>query len=203
MKRRTIIIMLLAIIAAAIPSGIQAQGLGGLLKKGKQALEKVTKEEKKSDNAKEVVNAVTLSNGIEVSNPIAEFVEVEPVGLYGVPKSMNFGDAYLVLKVLTKVPVESACIGSSVKNQKMIAADASGKIYNIDSSGCMRYDIMEGIPVEIRMEEPEMMFLDVPKSLNVMPIVKIGINLDAYHQGNLTLKNVPIFWEETEEVTAD
>lgn len=201
MKSNKLLSVMVALLVAIIPSVSEAQGLGGLLSKGKKALEKVAAKDDKADKAATDTKSVsaTLANGIEIINPIAEFIEVEPIGLYGVSKSENFGDAYLVLKVLMKIPKESACFGSSIKNQKMLAVDANGKVYNIDTGGCMRYDVPEGIPVVIKIDEPAMMLQDIRKDITMMPMVKFGINIDAYHQDNLTLKNVPIFWDETPE----
>lgn len=200
MRRKNFIYLLIAMLTAVLPASMEAQGLGNILNKGKKALEKVTaKETPKVESAVAAADAVNLENGIEVVNPISEFIEVEPVGLYGVSKSENFGDAYLVLKVLLKIPKESACFGSSIKNQKMIAVDGKGKIYNIDASGCTRYDLIEGIPVVVKMDDPQMMLQDIRKDITMLPVVKFGINIDASHQDNLTLRNVPIFWDQNPE----
>ncbi|MDE6804892.1 MAG: hypothetical protein K2J29_09695 [Muribaculaceae bacterium] len=180
-----------------------AQGLGGLLKKGKNALEKTAKTVDKvigttssTQNEEESANVSAINvNGIEVVNPISSYMEVEPVGLYGVSRTETKGDTYLILKVKNKTRKENALFGSSIENKKMIATDNNGNVYNIDSSGAMRYDTPEDIMVKVVMNDPAMMFMDVNKNLTVMPVVKLGINIDAQHQGNLTFKNVPIYWD--------
>ncbi len=209
--KNSIMFVLIAFLAAVAPVSASAQGLGGLLKKaekavnkGKEVLDKVSGTEKngtiQTGTPEANAKAAVLSNGIEIINPVAEWIDVEPIGLYGVSKSENYGDAYLVMKVTMKAPKESALFGSSIQNKKMIAADSQGKVYNIDSSGAMRYDTPEGIPVVIKMIEPSMMFMDIKKDVDQMQVVKLGINIDAYQQGNITLKNVPIFWDVEPEL---
>lgn len=199
MMKKTTMFSLFALLGLLLPINADAQGIGGLLKKGKQTVE----------NGKKVVDALKgqtsndetqaaagiIVNGIEVMNPISTSIEVEPVGLYGVSRTDTKGDAYLVMKVKNKTRKESALFGSSINNQKMMAADDNGNVYNIDSSGAMRYDTPEDMVVKIVMSEPAMMFMDVKKSLSVMPVVKVGVNLDATTKGNLTFKNVPIYWD--------
>lgn len=198
MRKKSILLLMGAIAISSLFFNADAQGLGGLIKKGKQAAEKIVSQpEQQSVSAN--LAATTLNNGISVINPIAEFIEITPIGLYGVSKSENYGDAYLVLKVEMKIPKQSAAFGSSIKNQKMLAADNSGHIYNIDASGAYRYDLVEGMPIVVKLDEPGAMFLDIPKTVMMMPVVKFGVNIDAYHQDNITLKNVPIFWDVTPE----
>lgn len=204
--RKKIIIALITTFAAFAPASMSAQGLGGLLnkaqkdvKKGKDVLEKVTGNENsiqmanQGDDSQKNVKSISLDNGIEIMNPMADWIEVEPVGLYGVSKSENYGDAYLVLKVLMKEPKQFICIGG-VNNQKMIAADYNGKVYPV-TNGCMNYDTPEGIPVIVKMQDPQVMIQDIKKNIDKMQVLKFGIFIDANHKGNLTLKNVPIYWD--------
>lgn len=191
MKKPIRIMMLVAAIAiAGVPT--QAQSLGGLLKKGKKAVEKIAGETPKKQTA-----SIITESGITVQNPLAEYISIEPVGLYGVANSENFGNLYLVLKVKMNAPVQSAQFGSSIQNQKMIAVDTAGKTYGIDSSGAMRYDTPEGIMVTLRLDNSSLMFENVPRSVGKMQIVKFGVGIDATRQGNITLKNVPVFWDAT------
>lgn len=183
--------MLVAAIAiAGIP--VQAQSLGGLLKKGKKTVEKIVGEKP----AKKTSTVITES-GITVQNPIAEYISIEPMGLYGVSEGENYGKLYLIIKVEMKAPAQSALFGSSIQNQKMLAVDMSGKTYGIDSSGAMRYDTPEGVTVTLRLDNPGLMFENVARSVEKMQIVKFGVGIDATRQGNITLKNVPVFWDVT------
>lgn len=182
-------------------TGVSAQGLGGLLKKGKNVAEKIlsVQGEDKAESVATEDTPVLLESGISVFNPIAEFIEIAPVGLYGVSKSENFGDAYLVLKVKNKLSKESASFGSSIQNKKMIAVDNGDKTYNINASGSYRYDTPQDIVVVLKLDEPNLMFTDINRNINQMQVVKFGVIIDAAHQGNVTLKNVPIFWDQQPE----
>lgn len=173
---------------------MQAQSLGGLLKKAKNTIEKLGNADKP---AKKTDNANPLGGG--ASNPIAQFVTIEPIGLYGVSVSEKTGNLYLVLKVTNMTEKSSMLLGSSIQNQKMLAVDHSGKVYNIDSSGAFRYDTPQDIEVKVALSEPGLQFVNVSKDLDVMKMVKVGVNVDASRQGNLTFTNVPIYWDEYPE----
>lgn len=222
MKKFLKLVLCLAFLASGTYA-VDAQNLGSILKKGesavkkgkkaakegKEAVEKIgskksRKEKPSSDKtdanpSESSVNKTVSSSGIVISNPVSSFIEIEPIGLYGVSKSENFGDAYLVLKVKNLVPKEVTRFGSSVQNQKMIAVDTNGKVYNIDSSGHYGYDTPEGIMVQVVLNEPGLMFTDIRKDVNKMQQVKFGVFSDAQHQGNVTLENVPIFWDQDPE----
>lgn len=190
-------------------SAVNAQGLGGLFKKGKEAVKKGgeavgkvlgTEESPAPEATAEApANQFVTASGITISNPVNSFIEIEPIGLFGVSTSENFGNAYLVLKVKNLIPKDVTNFGSSVQNQKMIAVDTNGKVYNIDASGTQGYDTPEGLIVKVVMDQPAMMFTDIRKDVNMMQQVKFGVISDARHQGNVILNNVPIFWDQTPE----
>lgn len=221
-------ILKVALCFALLASGtamVEAQGLGGLIKKGKSL---VKKGEKAAKDGKEVLGIilgdessssensstpesmnvnpagangarVIGSSGIVIYNPLSSFIEIEPLGLYGVSKSENFGDAYLVLLVKKLIPQAITRFGNNVQNQKMIAVDYNGKIYNVDSSGQNEYDTPEGLIVRAVIDVPGLMFKDIRKDVNMMQQVKFGVFSDNQHQGNVTLNNVPIFWDVAPE----
>lgn len=206
MKRKLITLFLVAGVAFLTPCTSEAQGLGGLLKKGKKALESLTTTNEKPTEAvttkneesrTKTANSVTFDNGIEMINPLAEYIDVTPVGLYAISKSENYGDAYVVLKVLMKDAVNTASFGGNME-QKMIAVDANGKVYNTDA-GIYPFDTPEGIPVNIVIDKYGLVFTGIKKNIEVMPMVKVGIWLGKGRKGILTLKNVPIFWDQSPE----
>lgn len=131
-----------------------------------------------------------------VANPLAQFIEVEPIGLFAVSESETNNNAYLVLRVLNFTEQESVLFGSGVQNKKMLAVDPFGNVLNIDASGGYRLDVPSDIPVKVVLDEPALQFMNVRQGTNVMPLVKIGINIDAKRQGNLTFKNVPVYWDQ-------
>lgn len=213
MKNFLKLFLCFAVLASA-SSAVNAQGLGGLLnkgeaavkkggkivKKGKEAVDKILgSEESPSDEASSSLDQSVSSSGIKISNPVSSFIEIEPVGLYGVSKSENFGDAYLVLKVKNMTTKDVTRFGSRVQNQNMIAVDNNGKVYNVDSSGTFGYDTPEGLMVRIVLDQPGLMFTDIKKDIPMMQQVKFGVFSDAQHQGNVVLNNVPIFWDQLPE----
>ncbi|MDE6010783.1 MAG: hypothetical protein K2F87_05005 [Muribaculaceae bacterium] len=181
MKHLIMAVMVLA--AALVPASASAQGLGGLVKKAKKSVEKV-------------LEAVPTS---DASNPLSSVIDIEPVGLYGVSTTENYGNVYLVLKVTMKVPEESVLVGSSINNQKMLAS-AKGKVFNIDASGATRYDTPADVPVYVVMDQEPMMFQMVPRTITQMDVVKVGVLVDKNNKANLTFKNMPIYWDVTPDL---
>lgn len=206
MKKYLKIMLFFTALAVGL-STADAQGLGGLLNKGKKAVregkevlgEILGSQESTSENPSSSVSETVSASGIGISNPVTSFIEIVPVGLYGVSKSENFGDVYLVLRVKNLIPKDVTRFGSSVQNQKMIAVDNKGKVYNIDASGVYSYDTPEGLMIQVVLDEPGLMFTDVRKDIDMMQQVKFGVSIDAQHQGNVTLSNVPIFWDQIPE----
>ena len=210
MKKIFKVALCLALLATGT-TAVNAQGLGGFIKKGKDAVKKGKEtvntilgssendSQKSSDQKNANVGKSVSASGIVISNPASSFIEIEPIGLYGVSKSENFGDAYLVLKVKKLIPKDVTGFGSSVQNQKMIAVDSKGKVYNIDSSGHYQYDTPEGLMVTVVLDQPGLMFTDIKKDVDMMQQVKFGVFSDAQNQGNVTLNNVPIFWDQVPE----
>lgn len=194
-------LLLAAVLAfSGIPSS--AQELGGVLNKMKKTTEKVewalgTSDSQKDEAAKGTTTSA-LDNGIAISNPLAEVMEIVPVGLYGVSKSENFGDCYLMIKVKMLLPEPKANFGS-VGSERMIAVDTNGKTYTVDAGGAYPHETPEGIMVNIPMNEKDLMFENVKKSVAEMQMVKFGVYVDFKTKGYVTLRNVPIFWDQSPE----
>ncbi|MBD5357878.1 MAG: hypothetical protein HDR88_12870 [Bacteroides sp.] len=195
MRVKNISFIVVLVMALCAVGSANAQGLGGLLKKAKNAADKVTETAKSVSESEDIQNVVGKITGATVINPISKYIEVEPVGLYGISQTETSGNVYLVLNVLNKTDKQNALFGSSVQNQKMLAVDGKGKVYNVDASGGIRYDTPQDVPVKVVIDDPQLQFMNVSNTLDVMPVVKIGIALDANHQGNLTFKNLPILWD--------
>lgn len=199
-----------AILGLAITSApsANAQNLGGIFNKAKKAVEKVDKvlnpEADKSKTGKDAAapeaKAVLSANGISMTNPLSEFLQVEPVGLVGVPQSEKWGTAYLVLKVKNLLPdVADTLFGSSTDpKDKMIASDGNGTIFQVDAGGGYRFDTPADILVKVDLAQSGLQFMNVPRTLDMMEMVRVNVVMNAYHRGNLTLKNVPITWIEEE-----
>lgn len=187
---KTAIVALMVMMA--MPQTADAQGVGGLLKKVKKAVTGIAETEQ--GNTANTLTSTPIASGGTFQNPIAADIDIVPVGLYGVSTSENYGKVYLVLKAKMNLNKTQAGFGC-VKNDKALAIDENGNMYNIDASGHFNYDMIEGAYVNVRLDNPGLMFLDVKKSAKVMQQIKMGVYIDAYHHGMLTLKNMPIQWD--------
>lgn len=190
-------LLLTAVLAfSGIPAS--AQGLSGLfnkVKKTSQKVEKVLTTRDQNAQKATAVTGITLDNGIVVSNPLAEAMEIVPMGLYGVSTSENFGNCYLVIKVKMLLPESKTNFGS-VGSERMIAVDTNGKTYTVDAGGAYPHETPEGIMVNVVMNENDLMFEGVKKSISEMQMVKFGVYVDYNTKGFVTLHNVPIFWDQ-------
>lgn len=193
----------LLLTAALLISGAQAnaQGLGGLLKKAKEATKKIENalgtNTDKSEKG-QTINKILLDNGIEISNPLSSSIEIEPVGLYGTSTSENYGNCYLLIKVKMLLPESEAHFGS-VGSERMMAVDPNGKTYQVDAGGSYTHPTPEGIMVTVAMDENDLMFEGVKKSFTEMQLVKFGVYIDYNTKGYVTFRNVPIFWDQKPE----
>lgn len=192
----------LLLAAVLVFSGIpaSAQGLSGLYNKVKKTSEKVLSKPSTSSKPMKAtaVTGVALDNGITISNPLAEAMEIVPMGLYGVSTSENFGNCYLVIKVKMLLPESKTNFGS-VGSERMIAVDTNGKTYTVDAGGAYPHETPEGIMVNVVMNENDLMFEGVKKSVTEMQMVKFGVYVDYNTKGYVTLRNVPIFWDQAPE----
>lgn len=214
---KKILFAVVALWATLVPANVVAQNLLELLSKGKEVVKSGKKLAEQvgvipSENKKKVAPSVTvavptpaaspsglLNGGVEVINPLAPYIQVAPVGLYGITKSENYGDVYLVMKVYMSGPFQNADFGSTSYDEKMLAVDADGNVYGIYSSGSKRFDIPEGIPVKVVMDDVNYRLQDVRRNVNVMPVVKVGVFIDAKHRGQLTFRNLPVYWDQAPE----
>lgn len=190
-----------ALLLACAPAS--AQGLGGLLKKAQKAAEKVenalgTNNDKTKKSETQTINKILLDNGIEISNPLSSAMEIVPVGLYGTSTSENYGNCYLVIKVKMHLPESEAKFGS-VGYEKMMAVGPDGKTYQVDAGGSYTFPTPEGIMVNVAIDQKDLMCEGVKKSVTEMQMVKFGAYVDYNTKGYVTLRNVPIFWDQTPE----
>lgn len=194
MKRPRFIPFLFVMASLCFVPEIDAHDLGNLLKK---AIEMFGASSSKKSVTPQNNNLIkTQVPGVSVINPLARFINVVPVGLFAYSENEFFGKAYLVLQVTNFTEKESVCFGSGIQNKKMIAVDPSGNVLNVDASGGYRMDAPTDVTVNIVLDQQALQFENVARNITFMPVVKLGINIDAYRQGNLTFKNVPVFWDE-------
>ena len=182
-------------------SQVQAQGLGGLLKKGKKALETVNKalgdETNNNTQSNTKTNSsgstVALENGGTLTNPMPQIIDVQLVGVYGKSTSTNYGTVHLVFKVKTTENRNSISFAANV-NYPGLMIDQDGNTYKTQESyGWYDYSVTEGIYMKLPIEKT--WFVDVKKTVTTIQQLQIGISAGYGKSGLIVLKNVPIQWD--------
>ena len=182
-------------------SQVQAQGLGGLLKKGKKALETVNKalgdETNNNTQSNTKTNSsgstVALENGGTLTNPMPQIIDVQLVGVYGKSTSTNYGTVHLVFKVKMIENRNSISFGVNV-NYPGLMIDQDGNTYKTQESyGWYDYSVTEGIYMKLPIEKT--WFVDVKKTVTTIQQLQIGISAGYGKSGLIVLKNVPIQWD--------
>ena len=182
-------------------SQVQAQGLGGLLKKGKKALETVNKalgdETNNNTQSNTKTNSsgstVALENGGTLTNPMPQIIDVQLVGVYGKSTSTNYGTVHLVFKVKMIENRNSISFGVNV-NYPGLMIDQDGNTYKTqESAGWYDYSVTEGIYMKLPIDKT--WFVDVKKTVTTIQQLQIGISAGYGKSGLIVLKNVPIQWD--------
>ncbi len=183
---------------------VQAQGLGGILKKAKKAVEKVTGQPatssisssaEQADLAKTALPKIPIASGGYMINPLDKVMDVELVGCYGIGKTVNFGDVYLVLKVKMNIVDSGISLGNSVgRAGKSMALDADGNQYFINQDASV--DVAEGMFIRVNLNDQKyrQYFANVPKKVTTLPLIKLGFYIDAGNREFLEFRDVPIQW---------
>ena len=181
----------------------QAQGLGGLLKKGKKALEKVnsvlggTTENNKQDTKTAIMKTggsdIVLPNGGSLRNPIPQVVDLQLVGVYGKSTSLNYGTVQLVFKV--KMIANKSNIRFGVNSEfPGLMIDQDGNAYKTqETAGWYDYPVTEGVYMKLPVTKT--LFVDVKKSAKTIQQLQIGISASYDETGLIILKNIPIQWD--------
>ena len=181
----------------------EAQGLGGLLKKGKKALEKInsalgaTTDDNMQDSKTATMQTrgtdITLPNGGSLRNPIPQDVDLQLVGVYGKSTSLNYGTVQLVFKVKMIANKSSVRFGVNSSFPGLMI-DQDGNTYKTqDGAGWYDYPVTEG--VYMNMPVTKTWFADVKKSAKTIQQLQIGISSSYENTGLIILKNVPIQWD--------
>ena len=180
-----------------------AQGFGGLLKKGKKALEKVnnalggTTENNKQDAKTATLQTrggdIALLNGGSLRNPIPQIVDLQLVGVYGKSTSLNYGTVQLVFKVKMIANKSSVRFGVN-SSYPGLMIDQDGNTYKTqDGAGWYDYPVTEG--VYMNMPVTKTWFVDVKKTAKTIQQLQIGISSSYDNTGLIILRNVPIQWD--------
>lgn len=180
-----------------------AQGLGGLLKKGKKALEKINSAlGATTDDNKQDANTATLQtrgsdialpNSGSLRNPIPQIVDLQLVGVYGKSTSLNFGTVQLVFKVKMIANKSSVRFGVN-SSYPGLMIDQDGNTYKTqEGAGWYDYPVTEGVYMNIPVTKT--WFADVKKSARTIQQLQIGISASYEETGLIILRNVPIQWD--------
>lgn len=202
MKTRNFVMVCIAMLTMGTIQ-VPAQGLGGLLKKGKRALEKInnalgaTTDDNKQDSKTATMQTrgtdITLPNGGSLRNPIPQDVDLQLVGVYGKSTSLNYGTVQLVFKVKMIANKSSVRFGVNSSFPGLMI-DQDGNTYKTqDGAGWYDYPVTEG--VYMNMPVTKTWFTDVKKSAKTIQQLQIGISSSYENTGLIILKNVPIQWD--------
>ena len=202
MKTRNFVMVCIAMLTMGTIQ-VPAQGLGGLLKKGKRALEKInnalgaTTDDNKQDSKTATMQTrgtdITLPNGGSLRNPIPQDVDLQLVGVYGKSTSLNYGTVQLVFKVKMIANKSSVRFGVN-SSYPGLMIDQDGNTYKTqDGAGWYDYPVTEG--VYMNMPVTKTWFADVKKSAKTIQQLQIGISSSYENTGLIILRNVPIQWD--------
>ena len=202
MKTRNFVMVCIAMLTIGTVQA-EAQGLGGLLKKGKKALEKINSalgattdgnmQDSKTATMQTRGTDITLPNGGSLRNPIPQDVDLQLVGVYGKSTSLNYGTVQLVFKVKMIANKSSVRFGVN-SSYPGLMIDQDGNTYKTqESAGWYDYPVTEG--VYMNMPVTKTWFADVKKSAKTIQQLQIGISASYEETGLIILKNVPIQWD--------
>lgn len=202
MKIRNFVMVCIAMLTIGTVQA-EAQGLGGLLKKGKKALEKInsalgaTTDDNMQDSKTATMQTrgtdIALPNGGSLRNPIPQDVDLQLVGVYGKSTSLNYGTVQLVFKVKMIANKSSVRFGVN-SSYPGLMIDQDGNTYKTqDGAGWYDYPVTEG--VYMNMPVTKTWFVDVKKTAQTIQQLQIGISSSYDNTGLIILKNVPIQWD--------
>ena len=202
MKTRNFVMVGIAMLTIGTVQA-EAQGLGGLLKKGKKALEKInsalgaTTDDNMQDSKTATMQTrgtdITLPNGGSLRNPIPQDVDLQLVGVYGKSTSLNYGTVQLVFKVKMIANKSSVRFGVN-SSYPGLMIDQDGNTYKTqDGAGWYDYPVTEG--VYMNMPVTKTWFVDVKKTAKTIQQLQIGISSSYDNTGLIILRNVPIQWD--------
>lgn len=202
MKIRNFVMVCIAMLTIGTVQA-EAQGLGGLLKKGKKALEKINSalgattdgnmQDSKTATMQTRGTDIALPNGGSLRNPIPQDVDLQLVGVYGKSTSLNYGTVQLVFKVKMIANKSSVRFGVN-SSYPGLMIDQDGNTYKTqDGAGWYDYPVTEG--VYMNMPVTKTWFVDVKKTAQTIQQLQIGISSSYDNTGLIILRNVPIQWD--------
>ena len=194
MKNRKVTMLFFAGMLALSPNPANAQ-IGNLLKKvGKVVGTNENGGEKQQAPSGSTDKTITMADGATLKNPVPDVADIQLVSVCGKPKSENFGDVYVVLKIKALKNINEVSLGGNI-NFPLMLVDDDGN--NIEAPlGWYSYDVTEGLFVKVPVEKT--VFPNVPRKLTTIQHLQLGI-VAGGSRGLIVIKNVPIQWEEAEK----
>lgn len=196
MKTKKSLWIIIAALALCTNS-VQAQGLGGILKKAKKILNSSNEPAKnETTQTKPAANNAAeepIATGGTLINPLKDKVDVQLVGAYGKSTSENYGEVRLVLKVKMIANKNEISIGGN-SNWPVMLIDEEGNVSEPRYLGWTPYSVSEGIYMKIALNDNDT-FTNVKKSAKIIQKAQIALSLSYDEKGLLILKNVPIQWD--------
>lgn len=197
MRTPTRILLSCAALLALGAVEMQAQGLGGLLKKVKKGVETVAGTAPSSTTApssKPAGTDVPIEGGGTLRNPIPGIVDIQLVGAYGKSTSNNYGEVSLVFKVKMISNLNSISFGCNIQ-QPALMIDQDGNTYKSrESAGWYDYPVTEGVYMNVVLK-PTASFVDVKRTATTIQQLQYGVATSYNDRGLIVLKNVPIQWD--------
>lgn len=197
MRTRKILLLCAALLAFGTVE-MQAQGLGGLLKKVKKGVETVAGTSPSSTTTtsplKLTGTEVPVKGGGTIRNPLPGIVDIQLAGAYGKSISTNYGEVSLVFKVKMISNLTSIKFGSNSELPALMI-DQDGNAYKPhETAGWSPYDVTEGVYMKIPLKETAS-FIDVKRTATIIRQLQIGVSTSYNDKGLVILKNVPIQWD--------
>lgn len=178
---------------------MNAQGLGGLLKKVKKGVEVVTGATSSSSTTpssplKPQGTEAAIDGGGTIRNPIPSTADIQLVGAYGKTTSTNYGEVSLVFKVKMISNLTSISFGCNSELPALMI-DQDGNTYTPHgTAGWASYPVTEGVYMKIELK-PSVNFIDVKRTATTIQQLQIGVSTSYENKGLIVLKNVPIQWD--------
>lgn len=201
MKKTMLKLFVTAALCAAFTLPANAQ-LGNILKKGKQIIEKTSKAAGAKTNETSVAIAALTAKEIEqpcggtMINPFNKHAEIELLGAYGKSTSENYGYVYLVFRVKMLDNKGEIYFRGAFDGKDAMAIDMDGNAYKMAYTMGKGYDVEEGTAIKVVCDHERNRYVDVRKSVSIMQKMTIGVYINGGDSGMLTMKNVPIKWDE-------
>lgn len=201
MKARKILFVCATLLAFGT-ADMQAQGLGGLLKKVKKGVEAVTGTTSSSSSSSSTTTSplkptgtdVPIEGGGTIRNPIPNIADIQLVGAYGKSTSTNYGEVSLVFRVKMIANRTSLSFGCNSELPALMI-DQDGNTYKThESAGWYPYDVTEGVYMKIPLKETAS-FIDVKRTATTIQQLQFGVSASYNDKGLIILKNVPIQWD--------